>query len=599
MVITDASTDLAAGDSCSPHCKYLETKIECLGCIPQRIPNGIEEVALVKLDPDTLGVGFCDVTWPSVTSLSITTREDKYFNLDNGAFDCLGYLDSFRLSSPVLRSFDNGTFSGLTNLTIFDLSGCTSISLDRLYETLSLSNNFPFLTHIVLSSIANRAYLVIDQMFINSLSTRPISYIDLSHSNVDVSFTLADKLCSSLHTLILSDGIGSFHPSFWKCGKCNSLRVFDGSGNSNTFKFVRSCVNKTLTIRLVAFLRAVRVLFTNRLISSPQKSVDILNCTLKLKYVDSLEEYHVAENYIPAFEFKLVHSRIAFLNLSHNRIENINPHALRHLPSLTRLDLSHNNLSKAKAFKNIFSSLFKYSTQLREIDLSANNLEISPNDTFVSNIFLELLNLSYNSFDQINFHFWNLPNLTTIDLSFNWIESFDSHSRRYLDDWYRFHLENNASVNILLDGNPFSCGCSALDFVEWFVASPISTLSEHEYHCLVDAQKISMTDAAINAAQDDCDRIERRWLQVMLGSTLTPTCLLIASVVAIILCRRYRRKQRVKLQDDRIRLLRENDARFAVFLSYPSDENDFVTRNILEPLQVRVSTFKVSHFSYW
>ena len=550
----------------------------------------------MNLHLNYLFAGFCSVTWPHVNSLAITTEDGVWYRLGNGVFDCLGYLRSFRLSSRYLVSFDYGTFTGLTNLTTFDISGCQRITLENVYEILYWSNSFPFLTHVLLASVNPSTLQVIDQKFIDALSTRRITYIDLSNNYLGLTFTSANILCNSLHTLVIRDASLFFEIEFWRLGKCSSLQVYDNSGTGSITPL--SCINDTWLQISHTFFKAVKVLFSNRKIHSPTMS--IANCTLDFCSDSSIEELHFAENNLPSFEFKMKNPRIKFLNLSHNKIENINRDAVRYLPSLTRLDLSNNDLSETNAFDTI-SHLFRYNTQLRDIDLSANNLEFLPNETFANKAHLELMNLSSNAFDQIHFHFWNLPNLTTIDLSFNKMVNLDSHSRHSLDNWYRFHPEKHESVSLILHGNPFSCSCSSLDFVKWFVASPIfSSPPARQYFCHIDNQRMPLT---VNAVQGDCDRIRKERLQIILESTLIPISLIVLLVLAVVLYRRYKRKQREKLQDDRIRLLRENEAMFAVFLSHSSDENEFVRNNILKPLQVCASkyerfTFLISHAYY-
>ena len=293
---------------------------------------------------------------------------------------------------------------------------------------------------------------------------------------------------------------------------------------------------------------------------------------------------------MPSLEFKFLNNRFKFLNLSYNRIRSINPDTITHLLSLSRLDLSNNDLSRAQEFKGAVSTFFMNSKRLRELDLSRNNLDSLPKDMFTSNTFLRVLNLSQNSFDQIHFHFWNLPNLTTIDLSFNSVERFDSHSRQSLDDWYSFYLRKNDSVSIFLHGNPFSCTSASVDFLDWFVASPIFAQSASEYQCNVDDIAFPMTNAAVDAAYDDCDKARRKRLQIILGSTLAPLCLFVVLVAAALLYRKYRINKENRFLNDRINLLKKNEVgrKFAVFLSHSSDDNEFVRRHILPPLQVSI-----------
>ena len=585
IAYTTTTSEVMTNDTCLEHCTYVEPKLECYGCIPQWVPNGTKEVFLVKLRPNKfLFTRFCGINWPYITSLAITTEDNVSYRLRNRVFHCLGFLHTLRLNSPYLLSFDYGTFIGLTNLTTFDISGCKRLSILYVFKILSLPNNFPILNKILLSSIDPSQQQIIDQNFIQALSTRPINYIDLSSIYLGLSFTSADNLCKTLHTLVIRDASLFLWGGFQSLKKCSSLRVYDNTGTGKLTGLM--CVNDTWFELGYRFFRAVKVLISNRKIQSPLPKTEVANCTLDYLRDSSVEELHFAENNLPSFEFKLKNAIINFLNLSHNKIEHINSDAVRYLPALARLDISNNDLAKAKAFDTTFSHLFKFNIELIEIDLSVNNLEFLPNETFVHNNHLELLNLSSNKFDQIHFHFWNLPNLTTIDMRTNTIVSLDLHSRQSIDHWHSLKLENNKSVNLLLYGNPFSCSCSSLDFVKWLVASPIFSSTVHQYHCYIEGQRMPLT---LNAAQGDCDRIQRQRLRTKLVSTLPPICALVLLVLALVLYRRYKRRQWIRLQDDRIRLLRENEAMFPVFLSHSSDDYEFVRDNILKPLQVFAS----------
>ena len=310
--------DLGVSDSCLSHCQYDKPTIECHGCIPRRVQNGTETVALVQLHPGELVPGrFCDVSWPYVSTLTITTKENEYFRLNNGVFNCLGYLESFRFNSPFLEHFENVTFSGLTNLTTFDLSGCSRISFNIVYETLSVLNNFPRLTHIILSSVSPHQETLISQSFINALASRPINYIDLSRNYVYFDFSTTGQLCTSLHTLIIRDGSFIFDEKF-EMVTCTSLRVFDDSGTGNPLSGM-TCINTNETFWVSEFFKEGRVLISNRKTSSPLKSVS--NCTLDLLSNSSVQEFHFSENDFPSFEFKLVNNKFRFLNLSNNMME--------------------------------------------------------------------------------------------------------------------------------------------------------------------------------------------------------------------------------------------------------------------------------------
>ena len=583
-------------DSCPPElCTRIANKLVCRDCIPDNVPNDTE-VNLVAIDPFKLVPGrFCNVHWPTVDALSITTADNKYFSLENGTFDCLQHIRSFRMSSPYLDNFDTGTFNGLKNLTEFDLSGCNRMSLVDLRETFSAPENFPSISRIILSSVCFVYPFGIGQEFIDALASKPISYVDLSHNNFQFQFATSGNLCTTLDTLRIRNAEFYCDSKCQEHPKCKSLRVYDMSGTVDFFERM-TCRNTSFTYTVHPFFQEARILMSNEVIKEPLETGSVVNCSLRLLYNTQVEEYHFAGNNLPSFEFKFVNNRFKFLNLSHNRIRSINPDTIKHLSSLAILDLSDNYLAQAQEFQGSVSTFFTHSPQLSELDLSMNNLGRLPKDIFISNTFLKVLNLSHNAFDQIHFHFWNLPNLTTLDLSLNRVESFDPQSRRSLDDWYNFHLDRNDSVSILLDGNPFSCACTSVDFIEWFVASPIFASNASGYQCHVDEMYFPMTHAAMDAAHDDCDKTRRKRLQVILSSVLAPVSILIVAVATALLYRKYRKNKEDRLLNDRILLLKRNEAgrKFAVFLSHSSDENEFVREEILKPLQVHTHIHIVS-----
>ena len=246
-------------DPCLQHCERIATKLICRDCIPDKVPNDTE-VNLVDIDPFKLVPGqFCHVGWPNVDTLSITTADNKYFSLENGAFDCLHQLQCFRLSSPYLENFDTKTFNGLTNLKEFDLTGCNRMSLIDLRETLSVSENFPSLSRIILSSICFVVPFAIDQKFINALATRPIKYSDLSQNKFQFQFSTSGNLCNSLETLRIRNADFYCDSRCHTHKKCTSLRVYDMSGTIDFFKRM-ICRHTYFSYTVAFFFQPARVL---------------------------------------------------------------------------------------------------------------------------------------------------------------------------------------------------------------------------------------------------------------------------------------------------------------------------------------------------
>ena len=139
-----------------------------------------------------------------------------------------------------------------------------------------------------------------------------------------------------------------------------------------------------------------------------------------------------------------------------------------------------------------------------------------------------------------------------------------------------------------LRGNPFSCDCDSLAFIQWFVKSPIFSRTLDMYTCNVQDTTIPMGWEAISAAEEDCER-PRRQLKIILLSSLIPALGIAGISMAIVITIKMRQKKLAKRRfEDRIRLIQDSKSgfTFSVFLSYSSEEHPFVYQNVLQPLQV-------------
>ena len=110
--------------------------------------------------------------------------------------------------------------------------------------------------------------------------------------------------------------------------------------------------------------------------------------------------------------------------------------------------------------------------------MAGNGIPFLPSDTFLSNTMLERIDLSENCFQQMTFEINHLRHLKLLDMQKNSIESLNAFSRNSLDKLYNHQNKetgetDNHSLLADLRGNPFSCSCQSLDFLKWFVSSPV------------------------------------------------------------------------------------------------------------------------------
>ena len=259
------------------------------------------------------------------------------------------------------------------------------------------------------------------------------------------------------------------------------------------------------------------------------------------------------------------------------------------MSSLTELDLSCNELSKMTDFERRFPELFCFSSNLKHVHLNENGLQYVSRETFVSNLNLEHLDLSNNSLTQVDFEVSNLLDLQLLNIRSNNIEALDDTSRRSLDALYTNQIKANKTdtVKVQLHDNPLSCQCTSLSFLQWLVNAPIFSTTRHDYKCQLDGHHFLLVSDGVNAATDDCERVRRKRLKTILLSTLLPSCALLMLVALLLLHKWYKKRLQRQRFADGIRRLRDNVDRFPVFLSYSSDDNDFVRRHMLQQMQVR------------
>ena len=567
----------------------------CDGFIPFAVPDPIQELILSRIDSNEFQPQrFChiDNSWHSLTSLaidSVITIKWVSYSLLNGVFDCLGNLLSFQFQSDLLSHIDKFTFTGLDNVTSLDLSGCSNLNWDDLYDTFSVNRNFPKLDHLSLSRVGSYGFhLNLDDAFIDVLSMRPLEYIDLSYTILQFNFTNSRNisLCTTLKYLSVAGTSMLVWPSFKRSQTCESLRVLDQSKRTSAFQNVH-CVNKLFNIKIFQFFGAVEIMTWNEIIT-PSTDFVPSNCYLGLFNSSSITDLHFSQNYLPNFDILLINERVKLLNLSKDSIANINPKAFEGMSSLNELDLSCNELSKVTDFANRFSELFCYSSHLTYVHLNGNGLQYVPKKTFVSNLYLEHLDLSNNSLTQIDFEFSHLLDLKLLNLRSNKIESLDDISRRSLDALYVNQIKANRTdtVQVQLHDNTLSCQCTSLSFLHWVVDAPMFSTTRHDYKCQLDGQHFLLEFDGVNAAKEDCERARRKRLKTILLSTLLPSGALVILVTSLLLYKRYKTNLRRRRFADGIRRLRENVDTFPVFLSYSSDDNDFVRRHMLQQMQV-------------
>ena len=256
---------------------------------------------------------------------------------------------------------------------------------------------------------------------------------------------------------------------------------------------------------------------------------------------------------------------------------------------LRKINLAQNMLSVSILFNKTFSALFKRNLLLEDINIENNGLVYLPKDVFVSNNNLERVYLSGNRFKQITFDVSHLKFLNVVDMRKNNIGFLDAPSRNTLDELYSLQKKNtNRTVHVDLQGNPLSCDCQSLEFLQWFVSARHFTSTRHVYFCTTNGKTYQMNEIAVKVAEENCERPKRRRRIIIVTSVVSSAGLVVIAVGLVIILKQRKRKMLQKHFEDRVKLLRGGDFefKFLAFLSFASEDDMFVVPHILRPLKV-------------
>ena len=591
---------------CPDKCQCEEARVNCTDLIPAALPRNIHGVVIFNPTEETLVPRvFCGVLWPNVKWLTVYSNTDDNLYLVDNLFNCLNRLETLKIQAednPV--HLYRYSFAGLENVTLLDLTGCSRILSEKIYIALSEKSILPNLSRLILADFGNSwGSFKWTQNFTNALGYRNITEINLSSTTLSVQVDDFSPLCDSVTKLNISNDY-IFHSHTPDAEPCNSLQTIDISGahfpkSKQLPKHIR-IANVAIDVSRVTELHvydSVSTVFANSLLSRDHV-ISINNCSLTVPNNSSLTEVHLTKYNIPQFDLKL-RANFIYLDLSSNSMETVGRHVFTNLNRIIKLDLSNNRLSKCNSFKETLSVLFQSNIELETLKLANNGLNYLPKESFTANKKLKYIDLSNNAFEKVTFDILHLSQLTLLDLRNNIINYLDNTTMKTLDHLYELkHLlnhdrEKNQTLFVDLLDNPLKCHCDALEFVGWFVRTPVFATSRHLYHCEVDGRHFVMNEAAVAEAKEDCERPRRRLRIIILCSTIPTVCVITAVIVIYLVVTKRRKRLAYQQFEDTVQLIRDGDSgfQFPVFLSYSSEKHAFVVNHILEPLQVGENTF--------
>ena len=233
-------------------------------------------------------------------------------------------------------------------------------------------------------------------------------------------------------------------------------------------------------------------------------------------------------------------------------------------------------------------SFLKWLNQLTELNLANNNIRTLPRNIFSTQINLQTLNLADNALMDITFELLHLKYLTNLDLSDNFLTQ--------LTDTVYDVFSHNMHLSLL--GNPLSCTCDSIGFLEWMDKLQAILVSWNKYTCTYKGKWTSFDVLANTIIPDLTIACSSKTLLVISAVTLSAVCLILCTSVCL-----YRHRFEVKYACIRLiwqrkkydHLIRNDQLmyKYDAFVAYHKDDIWFVRHHMIKQLEETDSHLKL------
>nr|AGI05197.1 toll-like receptor U precursor [Mytilus galloprovincialis] len=165
--------------------------------------------------------------------------------------------------------------------------------------------------------------------------------------------------------------------------------------------------------------------------------------------------------------------------------------------------------------------------EIRNVDISFNNLWSLDKSTFLGQPHIKHLNMSNNLFRTIPKFVTRLKKLESLDLSGNLITSIDSQLRL----WMHEMTLSNRSLLLNFDNNAFICSCDTLDFLLWFAQTKVTFFNGDTYNCTIHDKQAVLREVIQNTKEYFSNCKSTIWLHVGIVLVASTFCILIPIIV--------------------------------------------------------------------
>ncbi|XP_052674373.1 toll-like receptor 4 [Crassostrea angulata] len=151
-------------------------------------------------------------------------------------------------------------------------------------------------------------------------------------------------------------------------------------------------------------------------------------------------------------------NNLVYLDFSNNYCRYFTPHMLKIQSQLEVLNFSRNDLGHIFQDDNK-GELLGRNLKLTVLSLHDNKITTLPRNVFINNSMIKILNISRNRLDTWRVDLRHMYQLQFLDLSFNLLSELDESAIDL--------LPTHGEFKISFQGNPLSCTCKNLFFLNW------------------------------------------------------------------------------------------------------------------------------------
>lgn len=372
----------APGKACNTGLEVLDLSHNFLTSLPDNGLSAFRSLKVLYLHNNNLSI-LAERSFVGLGLLRILNISgNRLIDLPPDLFKSTRRLEKLYLRNNSISTVGPGLLEGYEHLEILDLS------MNQLDSTMINRDTFSGLIRLVILNISSNYLNKIDHNLFRRLYNLQI--LDLKHNSIE---TIINDAFSDLKNLVALDLSN------------NQLNRIDANHLSGLFGLTKLSLD------------------SNMIVSPHERAFENLTNLNLLALNDNLL------NEIPVGLGKL--RKLQYLDLGKNRITSVQNVSFEGLEILTGINLSENLIT------NISRDAFITLSSVQEINLEANKIKHVDQSAFSSNPTIIAIRLNNNQLEDISGVFTSLPALEWLNVSDNYIKSFDySHlpkSLRWLD----------------------------------------------------------------------------------------------------------------------------------------------------------------------